>query len=86
MICVFCVCHQVQFRSQVDDIEVLNADEWYEAYEEARKGSWEEFARDRDRFSKRVQEVEEQISWIFGQEHRRHVLSNIMSESHNEIQ
>jgi len=61
---------KVQFSSDVSMVTVLNQLEWADAYQEARCGPWEQYARDRERFARRVREVESQISWILTAEHR----------------
>jgi len=61
---------KVQFSSDVSLVTVLNEQDWADAYQEARCGPWEQFARDRDRFARRIQEVDCQIGWILSPEHR----------------
>lgn len=51
--------------------------EYYVCIQEDRKGPWEEMARDRCRFQKRVQEVEVSISHCLTAEHRRRVLQRL---------
>lgn len=51
-----------------------------DAYAAARKGPWEEFARDRDRFSRRIRDTEEQISWVLSLNHRRNVCSLLVND------
>jgi len=51
-------------------VTVLNQLEWAEAYQEARCGPWEQYARDRERFARRIQEVDRQIGWVLSAEHR----------------
>lgn len=55
--------------------------EYYVCSQEDRKGPWEELARDRCRFQKRVQEVEVSISHCLTTEHRRRVLQRLLLES-----
>ncbi|XP_064786477.1 uncharacterized protein LOC135509610 isoform X1 [Oncorhynchus masou masou] len=43
---------------------------WPFARQMSRKGPWEELARDRDRFRKRIQETEQAIGYCFSQSHR----------------
>uniref|UniRef100_A0A3Q3WQM6 Protein phosphatase 1 regulatory subunit 15A/B C-terminal domain-containing protein n=1 Tax=Mola mola TaxID=94237 RepID=A0A3Q3WQM6_MOLML len=52
--------------------EVIGGD-WYGAEEEDRRGPWEELARDRCRFLRRCQEVEQSIAYCLQPQHRRQV-------------
>uniref|UniRef100_A0A4W3J699 Protein phosphatase 1 regulatory subunit 15A/B C-terminal domain-containing protein n=1 Tax=Callorhinchus milii TaxID=7868 RepID=A0A4W3J699_CALMI len=45
--------------------------EYYVSSEEIRKGPWEEYARDRCRFQRRIRETEESIGYCFTFEHRQ---------------
>lgn len=45
--------------------------QWSFAYQAARKGPWEEYARDRVRFKKRINNAEKTIGWIFDPQLRR---------------
>ncbi|XP_048409027.2 protein phosphatase 1 regulatory subunit 15B-like [Stegostoma tigrinum] len=54
---------------------------YYVSNEEIRKGPWEEYARDRCRFQKRIQETEESIGYCFTLKHRRTVLENLLLSS-----
>jgi len=67
--CIVCML-KVQFSGDVSMVTVLNQLEWAEAYQEARCGLWEQYARDRDRFARRIQEVDRQIGWVLSAEHR----------------
>ncbi|XP_032898745.1 protein phosphatase 1 regulatory subunit 15B [Amblyraja radiata] len=51
--------------------------EYYVSSEEVRKGPWEECARDRCRFQKRIKETEKCIGCCFTLEHRRTVLKRM---------
>ncbi|KAG8451013.1 hypothetical protein GDO86_003336 [Hymenochirus boettgeri] len=51
--------------------------EYYVCIEEERKGPWEEFARDRCRFHRRIQEIEDAIGHCFTSHHRRMVWDRI---------
>jgi Phosphatase-1 catalytic subunit binding region len=41
--------------------------------EEDRKGQWEIYARDRERFNRRVQDIENKIGWCFHRSHREKI-------------
>lgn len=51
-------------------VTVLNQQEWAEAYQQARCGPWEQYARDRERFARRIREVDSQIGWVLDAGHR----------------
>ncbi|XP_069798126.1 protein phosphatase 1 regulatory subunit 15B [Narcine bancroftii] len=51
--------------------------EYYVSSEEIRKGPWEEYARDRCRFQKRIKEIEECVGHCFTLEHRWTVLNRM---------
>ena len=79
---------KVQFSSDVSMVTVLNQLEWADAYQEARCGPWEQYARDRHRFARRVHDVECQISWILSAEHRAakyHYLQTCMVPIDNSV-
>ncbi|XP_041050847.1 protein phosphatase 1 regulatory subunit 15B [Carcharodon carcharias] len=50
---------------------------YYVSSEEIRKGPWEEYARDRCRFQKRIRETEECIGYCFTPKHRWTVLEKL---------
>ncbi|XP_020311447.1 protein phosphatase 1 regulatory subunit 15B isoform X2 [Oncorhynchus kisutch] len=52
---------------------------WPFARQMSRKGPWEELARDRDRFRKRIQETEQAIGYCFSQSHRDTLRANLLS-------
>ncbi|CDQ60348.1 unnamed protein product [Oncorhynchus mykiss] len=54
---------------------------WPFARQMSRKGPWEELARDRDRFRKRIQETEQAIGYCFSQSHRDTIRANLLSTS-----
>lgn len=43
--------------------------------DEDRKGPWEILAVDRDRFNRRILNVESQIGWCFGEKHRENIFN-----------
>ncbi|XP_038677081.1 protein phosphatase 1 regulatory subunit 15B [Scyliorhinus canicula] len=49
----------------------------YVSSEEIRRGPWEEYARDRCRFQKRIQETEDSIAYCFTPQHRWTVLAKM---------
>lgn len=58
---------QVEF-SPIVQVHKMQA--WTFALQASRKGHWEEFARDRDRFQKRIKETEKAIGYCFSMSHR----------------
>lgn len=60
---------QVRFCEEVE--------EFYTSGDEDRHGPWEEYARDRCRFQRRVLEVEESISFCLAPSYRRQVLHRL---------
>lgn len=62
---------QVRF-SHIVQVHVMY--NWSFARHAARKGHWEDFARDRDRFRKRIQETKRVIDHCFTQPHRDKIL------------
>ncbi|XP_029614130.1 protein phosphatase 1 regulatory subunit 15B isoform X2 [Salmo trutta] len=54
---------------------------WPFARQMSRKGPWEELARDRDRFRKRIQGTEQAIGYCFSQSHRDTIRANLLSTS-----
>ncbi|KAI7802730.1 protein phosphatase 1 regulatory subunit 15B [Triplophysa rosa] len=51
-------------------VQVHKMQAWTFALQASRKGQWEEFARDRDRFQKRIKETEKAIGYCFSMSHR----------------
>ncbi|XP_059362332.1 protein phosphatase 1 regulatory subunit 15B [Carassius carassius] len=51
-------------------VQVHKMQAWSFAFQASRKGPWEEFARDRDRFRKRIRETEKAIGYCFSLSHR----------------
>lgn len=66
---------QVHFAEPESLTETHIADDWN------RKGQWEEYARDRERFKRRIEEVKGVIDPILCEDHRQHVYSNLMHQT-----
>ncbi|XP_050302615.1 uncharacterized protein LOC126740578 [Anthonomus grandis grandis] len=64
---------RVKFAPPNQLCEVHPMIKWSYAYQAARKGPWEMHARDRDRFRWRIFRVEQDIKYIFDQEHRNKI-------------
>jgi Phosphatase-1 catalytic subunit binding region len=74
-------CIQVSFDEATPaQIPVLNESQWTEDYRNARTSFWEELARDRCRFQRRITETAGKIEWIFKPEHRDKIISKTLSE------
>ena len=54
---------------------------WLFARKASRKGHWEELARDRDRFQRRIQEVDDVIGYCLSQSHREMIRTYLDSKS-----
>ena len=50
---------------------------WQYAYQQARKSEWEQYARDRDRFMRRIIESEHIINPILKESHRERVFASL---------
>ncbi|KAJ7998178.1 hypothetical protein DPEC_G00219900 [Dallia pectoralis] len=50
---------------------------WPFARQASRKGPWEDVARDRDRFRRRIQETEQAIGYCFSQSHREKIRAHL---------
>lgn len=61
---------RVRFNSQ-PEIHKLHV--WKYAYSQARKGIWEQFGRDRERFNKRIQDIELVLAPILDANHRKNI-------------
>lgn len=53
---------------------------WNYAYAAARKGPWEQFARDRDRFDRKIQELSKVLNPVLSNCHREKVYSERFSD------
>jgi hypothetical protein len=63
--------HQVAFVETTPQIIVLQNDDL--EYEDYRRPYWEMFARDRDRFRRRIDETAGKIQWVLTPAHREKV-------------
>ncbi|XP_076590081.1 uncharacterized protein LOC143322647 [Chaetodon auriga] len=61
--------------SPVIQVHVMRT--WPFARQASRKGHWEEMARDRDRFQRRIRETEQAVGHCFTQAHRERVRANL---------
>ena len=65
---------QVHFAEEGKLQSVHHIDQWSDEYQEARKGHWQQFYLDRQRFMKRVKDTEEILAPILAKDHRDKVL------------
>jgi len=69
---------QVRFSSEPPlQIISTNDEEWAADYKQARIGHWELLARDRERFTKRILQTEQIISWVLSPQHRSKIISQL---------
>ncbi|XP_023664737.2 uncharacterized protein [Paramormyrops kingsleyae] len=61
--------------SPVVHVHIMRA--WSSALQASRKGQWEEMARDRDRFQRRIAEVDQAIGYCLSPSHREQILAHI---------
>jgi len=54
---------------------------WQFAYSQARKSVWEQYARDRDRFFRRIIESEQIINPVLNSQHRERVFASLYPHS-----
>jgi len=64
-----------------DTVEVQHMVAWSFAYRQARKGIWEQEARDRERFRHRINNTENNIGWVFSKSHRAEVYHKLQNTS-----
>jgi len=50
---------------------------WQFAYQQARKSEWEQYARDRDRFARRILESEQVLNPIINPQHHERVFASL---------
>jgi len=54
---------------------------WQFAYQQARKSEWEQYARDRDRFTRRILECEQIMNPVLNSQHRERVFASLYPHS-----
>ncbi|XP_066144258.1 uncharacterized protein [Euwallacea fornicatus] len=64
---------KVKFATEDKLCEIHPMIKWSYAYQAARKGPWEMYARDRDRFKDRALRVERDIKHVFEPQHRERI-------------
>lgn len=62
------------------NVYVLNMFVWSYAYRVARIGTWQQDAADRERFEKRITELEKIISPVLTAEHRKRIQFSFVSQ------
>lgn len=70
-----------QSDRKVHFAEPENLTETHAADDYNRRGPWEEYARDRERFKRRIEEVKGILDPILCEEHRQHVYSDLMHQN-----
>ena len=68
---------QVHFAEESNLTEVFVETDWAEEYQEARKGQWYQYGLDRERFQKRISEVEKILAPVLSAEHRLKVYERL---------
>lgn len=63
---------KVQFSSDPPKVHVMRV--WAFAARQARAGRWERYALDRERFKRRIADVEMAISWVLKPQHRTRIV------------
>lgn len=66
----------MRFADDKNLCEIHPMIQWSYAYQAARKGHWEECARDRERFSKRIREAENTLGSILNPLHREKIFND----------
>lgn len=76
---------QVRFAADKQLCEVHPMVQWSYAYQAARKGPWEEYARDRERFSKRIEQTEKKLISILNPRHREKIYQERFEPKENSV-
>ena len=82
--CIYICIFQVHFASDEDLVivhPISENTEWHDAYQEARKGPWEQFALDRERFKKRITESETLLNPVLLENHRLQIYNERFSKN-----
>ncbi|KAK9874301.1 hypothetical protein WA026_002653 [Henosepilachna vigintioctopunctata] len=72
---------KVRFANDKELCKIHSMIKWSFAYQAARKGPWEMYARDRERFRNRISLINGQISHCFTPEHRQKVYNRLFEEN-----
>lgn len=78
---MFFLCFQVQFASRDALATVHPIIAWNYAYCAARKGPWEQYARDRARFQRKIKDLERVLNPVFQKMHRDTVYTERFSDN-----
>nr|XP_023013524.1 protein phosphatase 1 regulatory subunit 15A [Leptinotarsa decemlineata] len=74
-------CKRVRFAAKEELCQIHPMIQWSFAYKKARKGPWEEYARDRARFRNRIKGMEDILVLVFDSKHRERVYKRFQDES-----
>jgi len=50
---------------------------WLDAYKEARKGQWQQYARDHERFQRRIEDLENILAPVLLPKHRNQIYKTL---------
>lgn len=68
---------QVHFPSNDKIAEVHQMITWSHAYKEARKGPWRQYARDHERFQRRIEDLENILAPVLLPKHRNQIYKTL---------
>ena len=54
---------------------------WRFAYQKSRKGPWEQYGRDAERFKNKIKTIESAIGYVFSEEHRARMYNYVTSSA-----